>query len=63
MHIYIYIYIWLISPLKGGSQDKAFCVRDILLSLPPLHHLFVAENTEEGLPRPLVQLTTEKSWA
>ena len=36
---------WLISPLKGGSQDKAFRVEgDLTLPSPSAPCLFIGEN-------------------
>ena len=54
LSISIYLYTWLIYPLKGDSQDKAFRIQgDFILSSPSAPCLFVGKITVEGLPRPL----------
>ena len=47
----IYLYIWLISPLKGDSKDNGL-QRDSIL-LPSYPCPFMGENTEEGVSRSL----------
>ena len=52
----IYLYTWLISTLKGDSQDNTFRVqRDFTLPSPFVPCLFIGENTKEGLLRFLNQ--------
>ena len=52
----LYIYTRLISPLKGDGQDKVFRVQgDFTFPFLSAPCIFVGENTEKGLPRPLTK--------
>ena len=48
----IYLYTWLVSPLKESSQYMGFRVQgDFTFPSLSVPFLFIGENTEEGLPR------------
>ena len=53
--IYLSIYK-VVIPLKVGSQDKTLRVQsDFTLPFPSVLCLFIGENKEKWLPRPLAQ--------